>query len=143
MIVAVYLLLRRGDEVLLLKRANTGYMDGNYGLVSGHVDGDELATAAMTREAMEEAGIVIKPGDLKLVHTTHKLTDGPSTERVELFFQADSWEGEITNTEPHKCDELAWYPVASLPQNTIPLVRIVIQAVETGETFSEFAKEPK
>ena len=49
LIPAVYLLLRRDEEVLLLRRANTGYQDGKYGLIAGHLDGDELGTVAMSR----------------------------------------------------------------------------------------------
>jgi 8-oxo-dGTP pyrophosphatase MutT (NUDIX family) len=63
LIPAVYLILRRNDEVLLLRRANTGYQDGKYSLIAGHLDGDELATEGMIREAKEEAGIVIVKED--------------------------------------------------------------------------------
>jgi 8-oxo-dGTP diphosphatase len=56
---AVYLILRRDSQVLLLKRANTGYQDGKYSLIAGHLEGDELATEATAREAKEEAGISV------------------------------------------------------------------------------------
>ena len=49
LIPSVYLLFRNGDKILLLRRANTGYEDGNYGLVSGHVDGNEPMTVAAAR----------------------------------------------------------------------------------------------
>ena len=49
LIPAVFLIFRRGDEVLLLRRANTGYQDGKYGLVAGHLDGDELAFGIVFR----------------------------------------------------------------------------------------------
>jgi 8-oxo-dGTP pyrophosphatase MutT (NUDIX family) len=117
---AVYLVLRRGDEVLLLKRANTGYQDGNYSLIAGHMDGGELATQAIVREAQEEAGIVIHPEDLRLVHTDHRLDTGVSGERIELYFQASAWEGTITNAEPEKCDDLSWHKLNALPTNMVP-----------------------
>ncbi len=58
-ICAVYLILIKENKVLLLKRANTGYEDGNYSLVAGHMDGNETIKQAMIREATEEAGIVM------------------------------------------------------------------------------------
>ena len=54
---AVYLLLFRGTEVLLAKRTNTGYEDGSYGVIAGHVDGNETLRVATAREADEEAGL--------------------------------------------------------------------------------------
>jgi 8-oxo-dGTP diphosphatase len=81
LIPAVYLLLRQDDEVLLLRRANTGYQDGKYSLIAGHLDGDELATEGMIREAKEEAGITIVKEDLKFVHLAHRLTRNLSRPR--------------------------------------------------------------
>ena len=41
LIVAVHLFLLRNDEIILLRRFNTGYEDGNYSLIAGHIDGNE------------------------------------------------------------------------------------------------------
>src|SRR5215469_6505010 len=96
LIPTVYLLLRHNNEVLLLRRANTGYMDGSYGLVAGHIEAREPAKNAMVREAKEEIGITIDPDDLRLVHTGHRY----NRDRIDLFFEADTWQDEILNAEP-------------------------------------------
>ena len=63
---AVYLILERDDGcILLMRRCNTGYQDGNYNLPSGHVEDGELPKAAMVREAKEEIGIDVAQEDLE------------------------------------------------------------------------------
>ncbi len=140
---AVYLLLRKDDQVLLLRRYNTGYQDGKYGLVAGHLDGDELARDAMVREAKEEAWITVNADDLDFVHVVHRLSRGESgQERVDLFYEASKWQGEITNMEPHKCDDLSWFPINDLPDNILPLVGRVIKDISKGINYSEYTEEP-
>lgn len=143
LIPAVYLIARRSNEVLLLRRANTGYQDGKYGMIAGHLDGDELATEALKREAFEEAGIVIDIARLTFVHLLHGLTRNDSgQERMSLFFEVRQWEGEIKIMEPEKCDDLSWHPINNLPENMLPLVRNVLRDVLQGITYSEYIEEP-
>jgi 8-oxo-dGTP diphosphatase len=135
LILSVYLILVKDGKVLLLRRFNTGYEDGNYGLVAGHADGNERATDAMCREALEEAGLVIKPKDLKFVHFMHRRQND---ERADVFFTADKWEGEPKNMEPDKCDDLSWFPLDNLPSNIIIYIKEVLENFQKGVYYSEF-----
>ena len=144
LIPSVYLLLRSKGKILLLRRANTGYQDGTYSLIAGHLDGDELGTEGMIREAREEAGITVLAKDLRLVHTAHRLSRNQvGQERVDLFFEATKWEGKIVNNEPEKWDDLSWFDVDNLPHQMLPFIRLVIEDVENGINYSEYTEEPK
>lgn len=134
---AAYLILKKDDEILLLRRSNTGYEDGNYSFIAGHLDGDETFRQAIIREAKEEADIVIEPEDLEIVHTMHrkKATDA---ERIDFFFLATKWKGEPKNMEPNKCDELKWFNINVLPSNTIPCIRQAIESFKNKRVYSEF-----
>jgi ADP-ribose pyrophosphatase len=68
----VSLILRRGSEVLLIRRLNTGCEDGMYGCAGGGVDCDEPITQAVIREAAEELGIRIKREDVRIAHILHR-----------------------------------------------------------------------
>lgn len=133
--VAVHLFFLRGSEILLLRRYNTGYEDGNYSVVAGHVDAGETVTQAAIREAGEEAGVVVEAGDIQIVHVMNRKAEN---ERIDFFMLVRRWSGEITNMEPHKCDQLAWCPIAELPPNTIPYVRHGIECFQNGIDYSEF-----
>ena len=134
---AVHLfLLRNGDEVLLLRRANTGYEDGSYSVVAGHLDGGEEVVAAAIREAREEAGIALDLADLTVAGVMHRRAD--DGERIDFFLTAARWSGAITNAEPHKCDELAWFPLDALPANVIPYVRRALDTYRRAPTACWF-----
>ena len=49
--VNAYLILEKDGMVLLGLRKNTGYQDGMYSLVAGHIEDNESATTGMCREA--------------------------------------------------------------------------------------------
>jgi ADP-ribose pyrophosphatase YjhB (NUDIX family) len=108
------MLLRGAGDVLLSRRAGTGYGDGMWHLPSGHLEEGESVTDAAVREAAEEVGVRIDPADLTFTHVMHR-----APERVGLFFATRTWAGEPYNAEPHKCAELAWWPMSDLPPDTI------------------------
>jgi len=132
--VNVYLVLREKDRVLLSLRKNTGYLDGFYGLVAGHVEDGESATAAMIREAREEAGIELTAAQLKVVHMLHRQTNRFN---VDVFFECTSWQGKIENREPEKCEKLEFFPIEQLPSNLMDYVGGVLDAVSRGMFYSE------
>jgi 8-oxo-dGTP diphosphatase len=109
-VAAVYLVLLAEGKILLSKRLNTGYEDGNYGLVAGHVETGETLRQAMAREALEESGLVIAATDIDLALTMHRFSPSSSPpERLDFFMTAVKYTGEITNKEPAKCADLAWF----------------------------------
>lgn len=133
---AALLFLIKDDQVLLQRRYKTGYNDGNYSLVSGHLDGGEQASKAMLREAYEEAGIHIEPEALKPAHIQHVVLQ--DREYVDFFFSAQYWSGEIQIMEPDKCDELRWSSIRELPPNLVPNVRVALDNYIQGNFYSEF-----
>jgi 8-oxo-dGTP diphosphatase len=136
-LLAVFVILKRPDgRILLLRRAGTGYMDGKLGLPSGHVEGNEPADAALAREAQEEIGVDIALKDLKLMHTMHRRAEEGEFEYIDMFFAAETWQGEPVNKEPHKCSELVWADPANLPEDMVPGVGVALERIAGGEPYS-------
>lgn len=134
LVTAVHLILIENNKILLSRRYNTGYEDGNYSVVAGHIDGNESVIQAMKREALEEAGIVISEKDLEIVHVMHRKT--PDRESIDYFLSCKNYVGEIQIMENDKCDELKFYDLDKLPDNVIPYVRKAIEYYQNGTPFS-------
>jgi ADP-ribose pyrophosphatase YjhB (NUDIX family) len=135
---ASYLILIREEKILLLRRFNTAYEDGNYSVIAGHVEKGESFTQCIIRESQEEAGIALTPEDLEVVHVMHRDSKQDTVnQRVDVFFTARKWVGEITNMEPEKCDDLSWFDFENLPSNIIPYIRDVIDRVQDSVFYSE------
>ena len=133
--VTVHLLFVCDNQILIARRFNTGYRDGEYSVPAGHLDGNETVIAAGIREAREEVGVTIEAGDLTFSSVMHRIE---GDERVDFFVHVHEWSGEIVNAEPDKCDDLCWAGLDGLPDNTIPYVRRAIANHLHGITFDEF-----
>jgi len=66
---AVYLILKKDNQILLMRRQGSGYYDGWYSVPAGHVESGELPIDALLRETKEELGIELDRDDVHLVHT--------------------------------------------------------------------------
>lgn len=132
---AAYLLLVKDGKILLLRRFNTGWRDGEYTLPAGHVDGDESIRAELCREAKEEIGIDITPDNLKFVHVMHQRDNH---QYIDFYFTAKTWHGEPSNCEPEKCDAMQWVSPDELPENVVPNVKQALEAYSRSEAYSEF-----
>lgn len=139
--VGVFLFLIQNDHILLLRRFNTGIADGLYVVPMGGLKQGETASQGIIREAKEEADIILKPHDIQACHIMHRLhhmPEGNSFEQMDVFFRATSYEGVIKNAEPHKCDELKFYPINNLPRNTERFICHALECMFKGHFFSEF-----
>lgn len=132
--VDVHLLLRRGGDVLLGQRINTGFGDGSWHPPSGHGENGESAVGALVREALEETGVIVDPAEVRLVHVLHHWT---GSARMALFFEARRWSGDLTVTEPDKCAAWEWFPLSALPEQMIPYGRQALEQYAKGEPYSE------
>lgn len=132
---ASYLVLLQGESVLLQRRFQTGFMDGMYSLPAGHIEPNESATTALAREINEEIGIV--PLGATVAHIMQR-DAGNGLEYIDIFFTTSTWQGEPRNCEPEKCDDLSWYPLTALPENTIPYIKAALEHIQNAVPFCEF-----
>jgi ADP-ribose pyrophosphatase YjhB (NUDIX family) len=127
------LILYYKGKILLLKQTKPN--GGNYTLVGGNVESYEYARQSLIRESYEEAGILLKEKDLKLVHVLHKNTKG--AHRVVLYFKAYKWEGELKAREKHKFKAAEWFDLENLPKNLTQTIRHVLDEYRRGNLYSE------
>jgi len=139
-ICAAYLFLLKDNKILLLRRLNTGYEDGNYSVPAGHTDEGESILSTLLREVKEEIDLNLTSEDVKFVHVMHRAKrtgKDANDERLDFFFVCNKWEGEVKNLEPDKCDDLSWFNINELPVNTIPYIKDAIENYRNNTYYSE------
>ncbi len=133
--VTVGLLLQKEDKVLLIKRKNTDYENGNYAFPCGHVEEHESLKRAMVRETKEEIGINIKEEDLTFLTVMFKKAD---KKYVNFFFKCSHYEEEPINAEPDKCEEVNWFQIEKLPENMAKMEERIIYDYKNNINFDEY-----
>ncbi len=138
---AVYLIFKKDNKILMGRRQNTTYYDGWYGVPAGHVDAKELPSVAGIREAKEEVGVDIDSSDMQFAHALYRTAHDETGDRSDYFFIVKKWSGEPKIMEPEKCDDLQWFSIDKLPENTIHHERGVIENIKQGIHYSEIDSE--
>ncbi|WP_062202271.1 NUDIX hydrolase [Demequina salsinemoris] len=139
LIPASYVLLRRGDEVLLQLREGTDYMNGHWAAgAAGHGERDETALDTAVREAREELGVRIRPENLTAITVMQRQrVGGPAVEyRVDWFFECRAWVGTPSIQEPDKCADLRWFALDALPSPLVPHEAVALEALAQGSRAS-------
>lgn len=114
------------DEVLLIRRSNTGWLDGFWTVPSGHLEKGESVLTATARELLEEVNISTSESSLRVVGVMHR--QGEDAGRVDYFVELEGeWQGEPENMEPHKASELRWAKTSDiLGMELIPAVAVAL-----------------
>ena len=134
LIVDVHLLLLSDDEVLLGRRANTGYGDGAYEPPSGRLAERETLVEAAARVAAAQVGIALDPTRISLAHVMH---DVSGAGRMAFFLTADAWVGE-PGTAAYSYSDFGWFPLCQLPANMIDRARVAVRNFAAGGRFSTY-----
>jgi ADP-ribose pyrophosphatase YjhB (NUDIX family) len=134
--VAVYALVRRGDEVLLTRLSDTAAHPGLWTLPGGGIAHGERPAAALEREVAEECGIPCEVGELIDVHDSHFSGIAPSGRwedfhGVHLVFAAtvDPASEPRVVERGGTTDEVAWVPVADVASGSVPVLDLVTHAL--------------
>ena len=137
----VFFVFFKEGKILLGRRANTGWMDGLYGIPGGHGEDKETMAQGVSREAKEEVGVDVAPADLELLlvqsRWCHDNGVNPHA-RVGFYFAPRHYSGEPKNMEPHKCDDLSYFTLDALPENIVPHIKAALTALEEGRAYDEF-----
>jgi 8-oxo-dGTP diphosphatase len=130
----------KNGKVLLLRRANTSYMEGWLGFPGGHNLPEESPRQAAVREVLEETGLTITPERLEFLCVYARLSTvstEPETVAYEFVLHLNDSETP-KNAEPHRCSEMVWCDPKELPADIIDEFRQVVErSLYGGQEYLE------
>ena len=134
----VGILVIKEGRLLLGKRKNISH-SGYLGIPGGNIDIGENITQAGERELEEEVGIIATNSKLSSVTSTYH------SDNDQLFFGfclvVTSFEGNIKNMEPERCEGWGFYDVNDLPENIFAPHQAFIDNHLAESHFSEHTNE--
>nr|WP_245967504.1 NUDIX domain-containing protein [Streptomyces fragilis] len=142
--VGVHLHLEDDDgRVLLgLRHPASAYAGNTWHFLAGRCE-QESALTCLVREAWEEAGLVIDPADVELVHVVHVVDSPDGQPLLQLVFRAHRWKGVPEVREPDKCLAWEWWPRHELPDPIVPYAREAITGILQGRAYTELGWEAR
>jgi 8-oxo-dGTP diphosphatase len=140
---AAFVFVQEGQNVLLQRRLNTGFRDGEYDASgSGHIEIGETPPEAAVRELEEETGLVADQDSLELFHIISNDFEESDRSYIYFFFRIGraACSGSVEIKEPEKCDDMDMFPLSELPV-VVPHVAMALEYLrDDGVTFSSIPK---
>jgi predicted RNase H-like nuclease/ADP-ribose pyrophosphatase YjhB (NUDIX family) len=118
--------IRRGDEILMVERAD----NGAWTPVTGIVDPGEEPAVAAAREALEEAGVVISVDRLASTSVMPEVVydNGDRAAYLDLTFACTWLSGEAYVADDESTD-VRWWPLDALPPLSASMAQRVAAAL--------------
>jgi 8-oxo-dGTP diphosphatase len=111
--VGVSVIIKKGDRILLEKRAHT-HGAGTWGPPSGHIDYGETPEDTAARETQEETGVSIS--DVKFRCVTNDVFQADHKHFITLWFEARYVSGEPEVKAPDEEANVGWFTWDALPE---------------------------
>jgi 8-oxo-dGTP diphosphatase len=109
--VGVALLIRRGNEVLLMKRHGS-HGSGSWSPPGGYLEYGEQPEDCAIREAMEETGVEVS--DLRFLAITNDVFP-EGKHHLTIWFEATHLAGELSVASEREASEVGWFGWDTLP----------------------------
>ncbi|UNS99705.1 NUDIX domain-containing protein [Streptomyces tubbatahanensis] len=137
-VVGVHLHLEDAQGRVLLgqRHPDSAYAPSMHHYLAGHCE-QESALSCLVREAREEAGLLIDPGQVELAHLVHLIDVPGDIPRVQIVFRARSWSGTPEVREPDKCTGWRFWDPDELPAQVVPYTRAAIEGIRSGRLYTE------
>lgn len=111
--VSLNFIVTNGEGGILLGRRINRFGHGTYALPGGKLKYNESFEDCTKRELKEEVGIIVTDDDIEVINIMTTIT---TKHIVQIGVLIKKYSGIPTNMEPHKCDELGFFPKNNLPE---------------------------
>lgn len=110
--IGVGIIIRRGEEVLLVRREGV-HGSGAWSTPGGHLDHGESPERCAAREALEETGVEV--GDVRFRAITNDLFGAEGLHYVTIWMEGRYVAGEAAVRAGDEMSTLEWFRVDELP----------------------------
>jgi 8-oxo-dGTP diphosphatase len=128
--VGVGIVIRRGNEVLLLRRHNV-HGAGTWSTPGGYFEYGESLEDCARREAMEETGVTI--GEITFLALTNDFFPEREKHFVTVWMHADYLSGDAGLHAPEESTEVKWFPCDALPEPLFLCFENLTKGVRHGQ----------
>jgi 8-oxo-dGTP diphosphatase len=122
--VGVGVLIRREDEILLLRRKNV-HGAGTWSTPGGHLDPGESPEGCAVREVREETGVEVV--NVRFLGITNDVFQAEGRHYITLWMEAEYHSGTASVRAGHEMSEVRWYRADALPAELFLSLRNLVE----------------